>query len=157
VRTAARAAVECVDRHDAKHPFARRRLSETRGRRRILEAHGHRPILPHDLVRATLGLAQPLGVDRSDIEVERRAVRTEVDAHRLVAEQVGEHGGQEVLPRVLLHVVEPALPVDLTTDGVADGAAGERRGEHVRDALLFINDVRDGRPADGAEVERLAA
>ena len=78
-------------------------------------------------------------------------------AHRLAAEQVGEHGGQEVLPRVLLHVVEPALPVDLTADGVADGAVGERRGEHVRDALLFINDVSDNGTADGAEVEGLAA
>jgi len=46
-----------------------------------------------------------------------------------------------MLSGVLLHVIEPPSPVDLAAHGIADRAAGEWRGEHVRDTLILVDDV----------------
>ena len=62
-----------------------------------------------------------------------------------------------MLTRVLLHVVVATLPVDLAVHRVAEACAGQRRGEHVRNALVLIDDVGDLCAAQRAQVERLAA
>jgi hypothetical protein len=58
---------------------------------------------------------------------------------------------------VLLHVIEASLPVDLASNGVANGVTGERCGEDVRDALILVDDVGDSGAAQRAQVEGLAA
>jgi hypothetical protein len=62
-----------------------------------------------------------------------------------------------MLSGVLLHVIEASLPVDLASNGVANRAIGERSGEHVRDALILVDDVGDSSATQRAQVGRLAA
>ena len=62
-----------------------------------------------------------------------------------------------MLPRVLLHVIEPAAPIDRTADGVADRAVRQRLGEDVRDAVVLGDDVGDRRSVERAQIEWLAA
>ena len=65
-----------------------------------------------------------------------------------------EYGGEQVLAGVLLHVVEAARPVDGAFD-LRDAA--ERRIEHVRDAILFVDHFDHADAGERAEVEGLAS
>ena len=77
----------------------------------LLEAHLHRAVLRHQPVGAGLGLDQAGVIDRGRVQIQGRALASEVDADRGVAEELVEDGREQVLPGVLLHVVEPAVPV----------------------------------------------
>ena len=80
-------------------------------------------------------------------------VRPEMEADGSDLEQAIERGRQHVLAGVLLHVLEPARPVD---------PAVHRPGldlalDDVHDAAVFvIDDVDDARGAERAGIERLA-
>ncbi len=71
-----------------------------------------------------------------------------------VLEERFERAGQNVLPGVLLHVIETPRPVDLAGHR---RAVRERRRQHVDDFVSVIDGVDDIRPAEPASVERLAA
>ena len=77
-------------------------------------------------------------------------------AHRLRAEQILEHGREEVLAGVLLHVVEPSNPIDPSVE-TRTRAASSGDDEHVGDSLVLVDDVDDGHAAEQASVVRLAA
>jgi hypothetical protein len=70
-----------------------------------------------------------------------------------VPKPLGDDGGEQVLSGVLLHVVEPAAPVDPAAEPFAD----HRRGHHVRDALAFVHHVHDIHFAEPAGIEGLPA
>jgi hypothetical protein len=55
--------------------------------------------------------------DRGDGELDVARLRSEVEGRRLPAEPVGGDRRQEVLGRVLLHVVETPVPVELELEG----------------------------------------
>ena len=74
-------------------------------------------------------------------------------AHGGDFEQFFENRREQVLPGVLLHVIETAGPVDLR--GNFDGC--NRSIEDVRYAVFFIGHLDDVRAAQGAEIEGLAA
>jgi hypothetical protein len=131
------------------------RLAQPGRRPGVLERHGHRPVLGHQRVRPRLGLQQPLARHPLGAQVERRHVGAEVHAQRLVPEQVGEDGREEVLAGVLLHVVEPPRGVDRARHRVADRRR-QRRGQQVGDAVVLVHHVDDRHAAQGAEVVRLA-
>jgi hypothetical protein len=66
-----------------------------------------------------------------------------------------EGRGQSVLSRVLLHVIEPARPLD---DALDQRARLERTIDHVHDALiLMVDHVEHRASAQGAEIVRLSA
>ena len=67
--------------------------------------------------------------------------------------QVDEHGGEEVLTGVLLHVVESATPIDLALD------LRERKRllEDMNDPPILIENVGDGQSTDASGVVRLTA
>ena len=55
-----------------------------------------------------------------------------------------EHRGQQVLARVLLHVIEAPRPVELPLDAVARlEGAGHLLGEHVGHPLALVHHVHD--------------
>ena len=56
-----------------------------------------------------------------------------------------------MLARMLLHVIEPPGPVDLTLD-----IAFHRTVDHVSDAIAFVNDVSNGGSSNPASIKRLA-
>ena len=65
-----------------------------------------------------------------------------------------DHGRQQMLPRVLLHEVEAAGPVDLTLDGIR----GERGVEKMGDApILFSDDIDDRDAIERPVIVQLAA
>ena len=118
----------------------------------LLETHRDRPVLGDERVGAALRLDQAVVVERRGVEIEGGASRAEVHADRGVAEQLVEHGGEKVLAGVLLHVVEPAGPVD-----AAGRPAGERLGRAGGRCARLVHHVEDGDPAEPAGVVRLAA
>ena len=94
-----------------------------------------------------------VGRDSGHVELDVRHLRPQVKGRGGPPEALLGHGGQEVLAGVLLHVVEPARPVQLDPH-----AAGRRRpGQHVPDLPPHCPDVFDGNPVDPAAVGRLAA
>ena len=71
------------------------------------------------------------------------------------AEQRVESRGQHVLARVLLHVVEPARPVDHAADR---RPVVERRVQDMEETVFVVVDhLRYRNPAERAGIERLAA
>jgi hypothetical protein len=76
-----------------------------------------------------------------------------VKADGFEAEQIRNHGGKEVLPAVLLHVIEPAMPVYLAFDlGIPHG-----RREKVNYPLAIVDYIFNGNSIDGSNIVRLTA
>ena len=75
---------------------------------------------------------------------------------RADAEQPIERGRQHVLPGVLLHVIEPARPVDLPV-----GPRRQRRAARsttcTTSPVVIVDHVDDRLAAEAARVERLSA
>ena len=107
----------------------------------------------------TTALATRLGLDHlgvaegACVQVEGGALAAEVHAHGRGAEPLGDHGREQVLAGVLLHVVEAARPVD----DAGDPVARQRCLEDMGDAIALVHHVQDGDAAEPAGVERLAA
>ena len=158
---AARREVEPLDVDQPQRAPARRFLAQRQPRRlrRVREPDRHRPILPDDPVRFRFR-GRNLGRRHLAREIDRRDGRAEMKADRPRAEQLVERRRQHVLSGVLLHVVEPPGPVDLSVDHVARSrfpVLGVEFG-HVRDRpVLFVHDVDDAEWTEQAGVERLAA
>jgi hypothetical protein len=76
-----------------------------------------------------------------------------VKAQRLKAEPLEKHRREKVLPGVLLHVIEAPVPIDTGLDHIT------RKGlsENMRDALSFIDHVRNGCTAQETRIVGLAA
>ena len=81
-------------------------------------------------------------------------VGAHVEARGPVGEQTIERGGQHVLPRVLLHVVEAAGPVDLAGDG---RLLLEWCSHDMDDLAVRVDNVEDLDPGEASGVEGLAA
>ena len=88
-------------------------------------------------------------MSRSSVELSR----PKCTADRAVAEELVQHGREEVLAGVLLHVVEAAGPVH----AAVHGRPVDRVGEQVGDAVTLVHDVHHRGAAEGPGVVRLAA
>ena len=151
--------IESLDVDQPERPAARRLLAQGQPRRflRVREADGHRPILPNDAVR--------FGLRGGDLrrrhlarEVDRRHFPAEVKADGADAEQLVEGGRENVLAGVLLHVVEPALPVDGAMHHLSGFGVQGSGFDHMRDrSVLFVDDIDDAQRGEAAGVEGLAA
>ena len=87
-------------------PLPGRRLPQASRAGRLLECHRDRAILLYVLICPLLHLHHLSRRHRAGIEVERRGGLPEVDRYRRVSEELGDDGGEHVLARVLLHVIE---------------------------------------------------
>ena len=99
-----------------KRAFAFGRFAQSLRFGRVFEAHADRPVLVNDLVGAPLHVDQSARVHRAPFDVDRRALRAQMKADRPQREQFLEDGRDEVLARVLLHVVVAPPPVDRAID-----------------------------------------
>ena len=98
------------------------------GRRRLLEGHLHRAVLGDGRVGARLGLDDLGVVEAGSVEIERGSSRGRNARSTVrVSEALGDHGREQVLAGVLLHVVEAAWPVDRAGEPVARDAVTRRR------------------------------
>ena len=109
---------------------------------RILELDGDGPILEDDFVGAALDRENRPLIDGAAFQVDRGARRAEVEAHRMQRIQLLEHGREQVLAGVLLHVVEAARPIDRARNFVRR----HRCGQAVRDAFVLIRDFATATP-----------
>ena len=82
----------------------------------IFKRHGHRSVLLHDLVCPEFSGDDLLWRQRRRSKFDGRGDRAHVETESRDVIQVDEHGGEEVLTGVLLHVVESATPIDLALD-----------------------------------------
>ena len=93
--------------------------------------------------------------DGVSCEIDRGCVRAQVESHRAYPEQPIEGRRKHVLPRVLLHVIEPPRPVDRAAH-VRPAVEGSLHD--VTDlAILTIDHINDARAAERSRVERLPA
>lgn len=74
-----------------------------------------------------------------------------MEADRRNAESVMQDGAEQMLPGVLLHMIEAARPIDDSDNG----SRIDRRPEQVGDALVLINDIDYGNPVQDAGIEGL--
>jgi hypothetical protein len=121
VRAAARRQVEALDIDQPQRAPAHRFLAQRQPRRlvRAGEPDRHLAILPDDPIRFRFR-RRDLGRRRLAREIDRRDGRAEMKTDRPDAKQPVERRRPHVLPRVLLHVIETACPVDLAVHGLAD-------------------------------------
>src|SRR5205085_3871651 len=152
------AEVEALDLDDAQLALARRVLPERhqRGlvRRDVVDAHG--PVAPDNLVRAVDGPFYFLVRRRGQLNVYLAGVGRHAETARLRAEEFDERLREYVLARVLLHVVEPAVPVNAP----AHGRARPRRAaldEVQHAAVLRLDALDDASIAERARVRGLPA
>jgi hypothetical protein len=141
VRAAASAAVERADRHDAQRPAAGARLAQAL--RGVFHLRHHGATLEHERVGALFHSEHRLGAEGARIEIEGRCVDAKMDAQCGQAEQILKDGRQQVLPGVLLHVIEASGPVERSADSFADRQATRVVvREHVRDPLSLVHHVQ---------------
>src|SRR6516225_11745221 len=134
MRATTRAAVEPLDAHDAQRPLALGRLPQSLRFGGLLELNGHRAILAHDLVGAPLRFAYDRGFDGVGLEIDRGTLGAQMEAEGVQSELLCEDRRKQVLPGVLLHVIEAARPVDRAVDD----ASLNRRGQPMCDSLPLI-------------------
>ena len=151
MRTAAGAAIQILNGDDANDAFPLGWLAKAQILRGIFETDGYRPVLEDNFIGAALGFPNLRRLeDTGDIDGAR--FDAQMETHGLCVEQVDQHGRQKMLARVLLHVIEAALPVD----DARDLAGLERRGYLMRDPTVFIHYLRDVNRAQLSDVVRLA-
>ena len=104
-----------------------------------------------------LDSSTPRSISADEASRARSMVETSAPMWKLdgeVFEQRLERAGQNVLPGMLLHVIETPRPVDLAGD---QRALRERRCQHVDDVVAVVDGVDDFGRSEPAGVERLAA
>ena len=148
------AAIEPVDRDDAKHPAARGGLAQSIGGGGVLERHRHLPVLDDDRVGTVLDISELARGRLPHLEVDRARSIAEVHARRRRTEEILEDRGKEVLTRVLLHEIEATGPVDHAGDR---HAGFDRCGQQVGHLLVFVHHINDRNAVEAAKVVRLPA
>lgn len=81
-----------------------------------MNSAGDRYVLEYQLVDTSLGLCEILIGHIGTIEVDRALLLTEVEPDRSSPVQIYEYAREEVLAGMLLHVIEPPLPIDMSLD-----------------------------------------
>ena len=152
VGPAARAAVEPIDGNDAQGAFAVRGFAQPLCLGRIFVVHPDGTVLKDDVVGPPLGVENGARLQGAAFEIDAGTLRAQMEAHGMQSEPLFEHGREQMLAGVLLHVIEAAAPID----GALHRLAIERPDEVVRDALPFVGDVQHRDAGDGPGVAGLA-
>jgi hypothetical protein len=158
VRAAAGAEVEALDLDDAQLARARRVLAEREARgllgRQSVDADG--AVLPDDFVGALDGALDALVRRVGQFDIYFRGVGRHAEAAGLRAEQLDESLRENVLPGVLLHVVEAARPIDAAAHlGPFGRGVALYDVEHA--LRLSVDALDDAGAAERAGVRRLPA
>jgi len=108
--------IEITDLHEAQGSLADRLLAKRQpsGFVRRHDPHRDLAIVPDDVIRFVNGSIDLTGC-RFARHVDRGHLSAHVKAGGSILEEPVECGRQHMLTRVLLHVIEPANPVDLAS------------------------------------------
>ena len=153
VSAAAGAAVQSLDGDDPQRALALGRPAQVQVRAGLLAGDPDRAVLEDQLIGAHLGGHHLRRIERNRGHVDGGYLGAQMKANRLRLEQIDQHSRQQVLPAVLLHVIEAARPVDAASDFVAS----HRSGGDVRDPLVLLNHFEDRDAGNHTQVVRLAA
>ena len=136
---------------------------------RSAKPHGHFAVLKNDFVGAALRVFQLARSQRRRFEIDGGSKAPEMERFGLEAKKFDERGGKQMLAGVLLHVIDPARPIDLALNR-ANRKCGGGVVHHVvrhtcwrrdrrswRRAERQIRDFQDFDFAETAEVVGLAA
>jgi len=119
MRAAARLTVKSLDFDGPENSFALHFLANARfgklfGR---AEADYHRTVFKDDVVRPALGFFQMARNDAGCVEINRRKLPAQVKRDSLKSEELDECRREQVLRRVLLHVIDASRPINLPVYG----------------------------------------
>jgi hypothetical protein len=112
MRAATSTAIDSVDRHDAQRSGAFGCLAQAQIRGRVFKADVYGKSLGRNLPAALLELVYLFGGESRRVNVYRRSLATQMEADRTRPIQLLEHGRQQVLAGVLLHMIVAASPID---------------------------------------------
>jgi hypothetical protein len=119
----------------------------------FLELHVHRPVFADQFVGPGFDSRHFNCRQRLTFEIHCRCFLPEMHPQGAPPEQLCNHGREEMLPGMLLHMVESAGPVDLADyPGLL-----QRRCEQVSYPVSLIHHVDDGDPAQLPSIEWLTA
>ena len=151
--SAAGAAVNALDGDDPQSSSTLRGFAQFKSGRGVFKSDLDRTGLGDHFGAALLDALKLFGSKRRRIHIDGRNLGAKVKADRPDSEQLFEHGREQVLAGVLLHVVVAALPVD------DPGHLGccERCIHNVSDAVFFVDHFPDGDAPQRAQVEGLPA
>ncbi len=140
MRPAASAPVESLDRDDPQRAAAFGRFTQAEVGRGVLERDHDRPRLGADFRAAFFRPIKPLGLDRGGGHFDGGCHGTHVEADCRDVEQLNQDSREQMLAGVLLHVIEPARPIDLALDFfAAQGCV-----QNVSDPVFFVHDLANG-------------
>ena len=147
--------VEIADLDEAQRPLADWLLAkrQPRGFACRYEAHRDLAIFPDDVIRFVNGSFELVRC-RFARQVDRGHLGAHVKAGGSILEEPIECGRQHMLTRVLLHVIEPANPVDLASYTCT---RRDRRTHHVNDVIVLIDGLDNVDRPETTGVEGLPA
>ena len=117
----------------------RRNLAQIEGCRFLMgdQSGGHRPVFPHDPVGQRFRRRYRFRRQGVLVQIDGYAIRPKVEAHRLRCRDAQKRLGENVLPRVMLHMVKAARPIDHPMDC----ACRQGRAEDMDDGAVFGLDI----------------
>ncbi len=157
MRSTTRLDVETFNLENPQRSFAFHFLANTQTLQFFLFPKTYRDgtVIENHAVRQPLGLRQVTRHDARRIEIDRANLAAQVKRDRREMEQFQKRGREQMLPRVLLNMVEASLPIDRAVHRAGkNGPVGDVDDFVV---VLTVVDVDDGCFAEAAGVVRLSA
>src|SRR6476469_4692339 len=111
------------------------------------------PIFEHNQICRLFQLCHPLTAEQGGFHIDAGGLPSKVDCNGGIPQRLRHNSGEQMLTGMLLHVVEPAVPVDPTDYPVFP--EGSRK--HMRDPRIFIENVENRYSAEFTRIEWLAA
>ena len=155
----ARRPVVGFDLHDPQARLIRRRSPQWKARR-VRPVHlveNHPAVFPHDAVGDFLRVLHRLCGHILDAQLDGRVLCSEMDGYRFQSGRLHQGLGEDVLPRVLHHVVLAMSGVHGAANHAANRPGVERRLDDVHDVLTAQISCSDAGGSEGADVAGLPA
>ena len=121
--------------------------------RRRGPSYRHGRVLPYHPVGSAFHIGQ-LRIGERTGKIHRYILRADMKAHIVVAELSVYDAADDMLARVLLHVIQPAAAVHITLDHLSHTQRCCDRMHHY--TVLFVH-IQNARTAQGSPVRRLAS
>jgi len=147
------ATVETLDDHNPQFAFPARGFPQTLHRGRTLEFHCDWPVLEDDGIGAPFSFLYDSIIHHRGLQIDSGTLRAEVEADGMQSEVLREHRREQVLPGVLLHMIEAPVPIE----NAIDRPIRHRSRHPMRDTFALVDHLNNRDAPDRPGIERLPA